>query len=85
MVQVRTDDVVWQSIEGEIVILDNRASRYLSLKGSGAVLWPHLVGGASTDDLAGALVETYGIERDRAERDVDAFIASLRERGLLSA
>lgn len=83
MIKLRGEEVVWQSIEGEIVVLDLRASRYLTVNGSGAFLWPKIVEGASRDQLAAALAERYAVSGGRAECDVDSFVGGLDERGLL--
>lgn len=85
MIRLRVDGLVWQQIEGEIVVLDTSASQYLALKGSGAALWHLLSEGTTRADLASALVERYGITADRAARDVDAFLASLEQRRLIDA
>ena len=58
-------------------------STYLSANESGAVLWSLLVDGATRAELATALQDRYGIDRDRAEADADAFVAALASRGLL--
>ena len=64
--------------------LDLRESRYLAVNATGKVLWDALVEGATRDDLVERLVETFGVERARAENDVDAFTAELDSRGLLT-
>jgi hypothetical protein len=74
----------WREVEGELVALDLRESRYLAVNRTGKVLWAALAEGATREDLAERLDETFGIERSRAERDVDAFIADLDSRGLLA-
>ena len=64
--------------------LDLRESRYLAVNPTGKVLWDALAEGATRDDLVGRLVETFGVERARAEHDVDTFTAELESRGLLT-
>jgi hypothetical protein len=85
MIKLRGEEIVWQSIEGEVVVLDLRSSLYLSVKGSGAFLWPRIVEGATRDDLVAALVARYAVPAERAGRDVDVFVAGLRGRELLDA
>ncbi|TQN37941.1 coenzyme PQQ synthesis protein D (PqqD) [Blastococcus colisei] len=85
MIKLRGEEIVWQSIEGEVVVLDLRSSVYLAVKGSGAVLWPQVVEGATREDLVGALVDRYAIPVEQAGRDVDAFVTMLRDRELLGA
>lgn len=82
---VRSADVEWRQIDDEVVMLDARQGTYLALNGSAALLWTALAAGASREELAGVLVETYGIGTRQATEDADEFISSLAERGLLAA
>ena len=67
-----------------MVALDLRESRYLAVNRTGKVLWAALADGATRDDLVERLVATFGVERSRAENDVDAFTAELESRGLIT-
>ena len=49
----------------------------LSLNETGVVLWRQLEQGAEMTDLVKALVERYGIEEEKAQRDVAAFLEAL--------
>jgi hypothetical protein len=80
---LRKDDLEWREIDGEIVALDGKGAVYLSVSGSGAMLWRLLADGAERDRLADALVDHYGIDADRAGDDLDSFLSTLGERGLL--
>jgi len=81
--RLREEDLSWRQIDAEIVAVDITKSTYLSANESGAVLWSLLVDGATRGELATALQDRYGIDRDRAEADADAFVAALESRGLL--
>lgn len=82
--RLRENDLHWREIDGEVIALEARASIYVAANGSGSVLWRALKEGATRDGLADELVREYGIDRDRATVDADAFIAELTEHGLLS-
>jgi hypothetical protein len=73
----------WREIESEIVAVDTRTAAYLAVNQSGAVLWPPLVRGTDRSELVDALISEFGIDRDRASSDVDAFLAMLAEQELL--
>ena len=81
--RLREEDLSWRQIDAEIVAVDVTKSTYLSANESGAVLWSLLVDGSTRAELATALRDRYGIDRDRAEADADAFVAALESRGLL--
>lgn len=80
---VRPEDLSWRRVDDEVVVLDLRSSRYLSLNGSGALLWEALADGADEDALAAALVAEFGIDRARAEQDTRAFLNDCVERGIV--
>ena len=83
--RLKEADVHWREIDGEVIALEARASRYVATNGAGTVLWRALLGGATREGLADELVRVYGIERDRALADADHFIAKLAELDLLAA
>lgn len=85
MLQLRTTDLDWREIDQDIVILDGRDASYLTLNGSGALLWRTLADGASRDELIGALLSVYEVDAARARADTDAFLESLYARGFLTA
>lgn len=80
---MRETDLDWREVEGELVALDVRESRYLSVNETGKQLWSALAEGATREELVGRLVETFGIERAQAETDTDAFVRDLESRNLL--
>jgi hypothetical protein len=85
LLKLRDGDMHWREIDGEIIALETRGSRYVAANGAGAVLWRALAGGATRDGLADELVRVYGIDRERALADVARFVDALSEEGLLAA
>jgi hypothetical protein len=81
--RLKREALEWREVEGEIVALDVGSAEYVAANGSGALLWRHLAGGTTGDALVDALTTEFRVDRDTAERDVDRFVTSLRERGLL--
>jgi hypothetical protein len=81
--RARSEQVMWREIDGQVVILDLRSSSYLRSNGTGARLWERLQTECRRDDLVDVLVSCYQIDPDVASRDVDAFLATLREGDLL--
>ena len=82
---LRKDDLDWRDIDDEIVALDTRDATYLAVRGSGALVWRLLAESTTRDRLVGALVEEYGIDSTQATADVDVFLSTLNDRGLLAA
>jgi hypothetical protein len=83
IVRLRVEDLTWQDLDGEVVVLDLRGSAYYQLNGSGALLWRRLAGGGDRSDLESALRDTYAVDRRQARDDVDAFLSSLVGAGLV--
>lgn len=83
--RLRDSELTWRITQDAIVVLDQRRWVYLSLNGSGALLWSSLAEGATTGELIGVLRERYGIDDEAARLDADAFVAMLAERELLAA
>jgi coenzyme PQQ synthesis protein D (PqqD) len=81
---LRREALEWRETDDEILALDVAAATYLMVKGSGVLLWRELADGASPDELSAALADAYGIDAETASRDVDRFVARLRDRGLLA-
>lgn len=73
-----------REIDGELVIYDLGARRYLGGNRAVAALWPLLLEGTGLDELAAALESGFGIDSETARRDAAAFVASLRDHGLLA-
>jgi hypothetical protein len=82
-VRLRQDDVTWQELDGHVVVLDLRASVYLEINASGAVLFPLLVTGTDESRLVQALQTEYAVSWEVAQRDVRSFVDILKRRGLL--
>lgn len=83
--RLRGEDLTWQEIDGELVILDLARSSYLTTNGTGAFLAKLLVTDHTVDDLAAALAAEYGITATEAREDVDTFVAELSRLELLDA
>ncbi len=81
--RIRPDALEWREAEGEIVALDLRTSTYVAINRTGASLWPALIEGASREELVSTLEQRFGLDRARAEGDLDAFLELLRDRDLL--
>lgn len=81
--RLRGEDLTWQEIDGELVILDLARSSYLTTNGTGAFLAKLLVTEHSADELAAAMAAEYQITTEQAREDVDAFVAELTRLELL--
>ncbi|MEA2704444.1 MAG: hypothetical protein QOD63_2389 [Actinomycetota bacterium] len=83
--RVRDRGLAWRLVEGEVVVLDLDRSEYLAVNHSGAALWTMLADGTTRSQLAGHLVERYGLDVAQAAADVHGFVVTLEDRHLLDA
>jgi len=83
-VRLRDTNLTWRRTGEEIVMLDVDTSKYFALNGSGALLW-EVLSDADRDqgELQSWLEEKYGIDPDQARADVELFVTTLREHGLI--
>jgi len=82
-VQLRSEDITWQEIDGELVILDTARSVYLTTNVAGATLTRLLTAERTPEELVAALATAFGVPAEPAEAATRAFVADLRAKGLL--
>jgi Coenzyme PQQ synthesis protein D (PqqD) len=81
--RLRSADLHWREIDDEVVALEARGSTYVAANPAGTLLWRALAQGSTRERLADELVAAYGIDRERALADTDAFVSELASQGLL--
>ena len=59
-------------------------NQIMTLNESGAFVWRLLEIGAEKGDLVNGLIREYEVDAETAEKDVDAFIAQLREKAMIA-
>ena len=65
-----------------VVAVGKRSEQFngmVNMNETGAFLWKLVEQGASRDELLNSLLETYEVEREKAEQDVDKFISVLQQ------
>lgn len=78
--RVNTQDVVFEEVEGEVILIDLARGCYFSLSGSGPAVWEMLGRGSSVAGVCEALTA------NAAEREqVEALVARLAEESLILA
>ena len=82
-IRLRTSDLAWREVSDEIVVLEFRSGSYLLVNGTGRELWPQLVAGTTRQLLAASITDRHRVDAAEAEADVEAFVATLADLGLL--
>ena len=76
--------VVHETIDGEVIIIQLERGNYFSLSGSGARLWALLISGHTPAEAAVLLGEHYGMPPSEMERWVGELVQELVEEGLIA-
>jgi hypothetical protein len=74
-----------REVGGELMILNLDTRRYLAGNPAAAALWPLLERGATRDDFVDQLVARFDVDQEQARADVETFIESLEQLGMLDA
>lgn len=87
MLKVKTGFILREVSETFIVLaVGERVKEFngmITINETGAFLWKILEKGATQEDLVNALIKEYGIDKELADKDVDAFINKMKGAGLL--
>jgi len=81
--KLKDKDLEWVSASDETVILDDASEQYFATNSAGSVLWEALKDGSTTTELTDLLVQTFEIDREQAESDVNTYVAQLDDLNML--
>lgn len=76
-------DVLFRELEGEAVLLDLKSQRYFGLDAVGTRIWQLLEELRRPEAVLTAMLEEFDVSREQLEGDLEAFLARLREAGLI--
>lgn len=79
-----SDQVLKQSLDNEIIVLDLESGRYFGLQEVGARAWDVLAQTGDTDAVFAALLKEYAVEAETLRQDLDELWQGLIEAGLAS-
>ena len=78
-----SDQVMFQNLEGESVLLDLASESYFGLNEVGARVWELIDGTRSLDDIHRVLVAEYDADEAAVREDLARLTSELSERGLI--
>ena len=76
-------EVVYQEVEGELILLDIRGGQYYALGSVGSRCWQLLAQHGDDEEVIKAIVGEFEVDEATARSDVGALVRRLLERGLL--
>src|SRR5947208_5852973 len=83
--RVNSPNVIHETIEGEVILIDLKTGTYYSLREAGAAVWQALEHGADEDGIATALARRYKAPADEIREAVGRLLADLEREGLIRA
>jgi len=78
-----SEQVLFQEVNGEAVLLDLNSESYFGLDQVGTRIWAMLNEGVEVSEMVDLLLEEYEVDRVTLEKDVDELLANLLEAGLV--
>lgn len=72
-------------LDGEIVVMKLDSGDFFSITGTGCVIWRLIDGTRDRDAVIGDLCESFAAPADEIAADLDAFLQTLSDEGLLAA
>jgi hypothetical protein len=78
-----SEDVLFQEVGGETVLLDLHSEQYFGLDAVGTRIWQLLGEGAGAEAVVEVLLAEYEVERETLVADVAELLDRLAEAGLI--
>ena len=82
--EISAPQVIHETIDGEVVIINLESGNYYSLRGTGARAWAGIDQGAEPSAIAGDLESSFS-GAGSAAAEVETFLAALEAEGLIRA
>jgi len=78
------DDVLWQELQGEAVLLNLKTGVYFGLNSIGTRVWELLAATGMLRDVVDAIVGEYDVEVQACADDVIALVADMQKHALVT-
>src|SRR5256885_13329441 len=83
--RVNSPNVIHETIEGEVILIDLKTGTYYSLRDAGAAVWQAIEQGAGEDEIAAELRSHYEASEREIQDAVRRLLAELEREGLVPA
>jgi len=78
-----SDEVLFQEVSGEAVLLDLKSEQYFGLDKVGTHVWQLLHENLPANDIVEQLLQRYEVDRQTLEADVNQLLEQLQKAGLV--
>lgn len=79
-----SEEVLFQEVSGEAVLLDLKSEQYFGLDKVGTHVWQLLNENLPEESIVDQLLERYEVDRQTLENDVSQLLAQLEKAGLVN-
>ncbi len=77
------DDVLFQELQGEAVLLNLKTGMYLGLDSVGTRIWQLLQEHGTLSRVVEAMLQEYDVPQDRCEADLLNLVSQMEKQGLV--
>jgi hypothetical protein len=77
------DEVVFQVLDGQAVVLNADSGRYFGLNDVGTRFWQGVEQGKTFEQITESVLAEYNVERTQLQQDLVELMGALRKQGLL--
>jgi hypothetical protein len=85
MIMVAGDHILCKEFENELTVINLSSGEYFALGGAAVEIWPLLEAGETKAGILAALAQAHGLSEDALLGDLESFLSTLEERGLVSS
>ena len=82
---IRNPDMMCNSIDGEVVMLDPEAGKYYNLNQVGSFVWEELEQPMRCEDLVKSICAKFAVDFEQSWTDLTAFLQQLAAAKMISA
>jgi hypothetical protein len=83
--RVNSPNVIHETIEGEVILIDLKTGTYYSLRDTGAAVWQAIEQGADEDAVVAELTSRYDASEDQIRAAGTQLLVELEREGLIRA
>lgn len=83
--RVASPDVIHETIEDEVILIDLKTGMYYSLRDAGSAIWQAIEQGADEESLLRVLERRFDASREDLEAAVAELLGELQREGLIRA
>jgi hypothetical protein len=77
-------NVIYEELEGQVVLLQLEGGRYYQLNESGARIWALIQEHGELEKVQKAMADEYDVDAEVAHRDVERIVEELTTRGMVT-